>query len=308
MRICGSLFFMKREENGDREGENLTVGAKEAESRMEQSCADDREAEHMPEGEKADQREVLDIAMEAGHILLENGAEIFRVEETIDRICRHFGVESENAFVLSNGIFLTAGSDKEKRFARVRHIPVQGAQLHRVAAVNQLSREIEEGKYDLAQIREKLAQIKVMPGKSNRTKVLMSGMGSASFCLMFGGGLQDCLATFVIGIVLYSYLLTVRGRVSKIVENIGGGVLITVLGLLFVHMPLGMNLGSIISGGIMPLVPGLAFTNGIRDIADGDYISGTVRMIDAILVFLSIAAGVGFVISVYHNLTGGMIL
>lgn len=265
-------------------------------------------AVQMPESKKIDQREVLDVAMEAGQILLENGAEIFRVEETIDRICRHFGVESENAFVLSNGIFLTAGSDKEKRFARVRHIPVQGAQLHRVAAVNQLSREIEEGKYDLCQIEEKLARIKAMPGKSRRTQVFMSGVGSACFCLMFGGGLQDCLATFAIGIILYLYLLAVKGHVSKIVENIGGGMLITVLGLAFILMPLGMNLSSIISGAIMPLVPGLAFTNGIRDIADGDYISGTVRMIDAILVFLSIAAGVGFVISVYHNLTGGIIL
>lgn len=258
--------------------------------------------------EKVDQREVLDVAMEAGHILLENGAEISRVEETIDRICRHFGVESENAFVLSNGIFLTAGSDREKRFARVRHIPVQGAQLHRVAAVNQLSREIEEGKYDLARIEEKLAQIKVMPGKSKKTQVLMSGVGSAGFCLMFGGGPQECLATFLIGIILYLYLLRVKGHASKIVENIGGGMLITVLGLVFIRMPFGMSLGSIISGAIMPLVPGLAFTNGIRDIADGDYISGTVRMIDAILVFLSIAAGVGFVISIYHNLTGGIIL
>ena len=94
---------------------------------------------------KLDQRDVLDAAMTAGHILLENGAEIFRVEETIDRICHHFGVQSENAFVLSNGIFLTSGDEHEKRFARVEHIPVRGAQLHRVAAVNQLSREIEDG-------------------------------------------------------------------------------------------------------------------------------------------------------------------
>ena len=103
---------------------------------------------------KLDQRDVLDAAMTAGHILLENGAEIFRVEETIDRICHHFGVQSENAFVLSNGIFLTSGDEHEKRFARVEHIPVRGAQLHRVAAVNQLSREIEEGKYTLPEIRE----------------------------------------------------------------------------------------------------------------------------------------------------------
>lgn len=255
-----------------------------------------------------DQREVLDIAMEAGHILLENGAEIFRVEETIDRICRHFGVESENAFVLSNGIFLTASSETEKRFARVKHIPVKGAQLHRVAAVNQLSREIEEDRYTLEEIRKRLEEIRVQPGKKPVTQAVMSGVGSSSFCLMFGGNPAECLATFVIGFLLYGYLLTIGNHFSKIIKNIGGGIVITVLSLLFLQLPTTMNMSHMISGAIMPLVPGLAFTNGIRDIADGDYISGTVRMIDAVLVFLSIAAGVGFTISVYHQLTGGAML
>ncbi len=43
----------------------------------------------------------------------------------------------------------------------------------------------------------------------------------------------------------------------------------------------------------MPLVPGVPFTNAIRDIADGDYISGSVRMLDALLIFFCIAIGVG---------------
>lgn len=258
--------------------------------------------------ESIDQREVLDVAMEAGHILLENGAEIFRVEETIDRICRHFGVQSGSAFVLSNGIFLTAGSETEKRFARVLHIPVHGAQLHRVAAVNQLSREIEEGKYDLPQIKKRLAHIRNQPGKSRKTLVLMSGLGSGCFCILFGGNFQESLAAFVIGIVLYLYLLAVNGHFSKIVENIGGGMLITLLSLCLMRLPWTMDMSHMISGAIMPLVPGVAFTNGIRDIADGDYISGTVRMIDAILVFLSIAAGVGFVIGAYHQVMGGALL
>lgn len=266
------------------------------------------ETEKKEDGGRVDQRDVLNAAMEAGHILLENGAEISRVEETIDRICRHFGVESENAFVLSNGIFLTAGNEKEKRFAKVLHIPVQGVQLHRVAAVNQLSREIEENKYELWQVREKLEQIRKQPSKPKRTLVLMSGVGSGCFCMMFGGSPQDCLAAFVIGIFLYFYLLAIGGRFSKIVANIGGGMLITILSMLFMRLPFHMDMSHIISGAIMPLVPGVAFTNGIRDIADGDYISGTVRMIDAILVFLSIAAGVGFIIGAYHQLTGGAIL
>ena len=90
-----------------------------------------------------DDRQVLEVAMEAGHILLENGAEIARVEETMQRISRAFGVESGSFFVLSNGIFTTGGrkdGPSGGQFAHVQHIPVHGARLDKVVAVNQLSR------------------------------------------------------------------------------------------------------------------------------------------------------------------------
>ena len=63
-----------------------------------------------------------------------------------------------------------------------------------------------------------------------------------------------------------------------------------------------------IIGSIMPLIPGVAFTNAIRDIADGDYIAGSVRMMDALLVFFCIAMGVGLVFSLLHRFTGGAFL
>ena len=72
-------------------------------------------------------------------LLLENGAEIFRVEETMDRICRHYGVESASQFILMNYILATAGEGHGHVFAKVRHIPVNGSHLDKVAAVNQLS-------------------------------------------------------------------------------------------------------------------------------------------------------------------------
>ena len=62
--------------------------------------------------EKIENREALDVASLAGDILLASGAEIFRVEETIFRIAHAYGVESSDTFVLSSGIFLTAGSDR----------------------------------------------------------------------------------------------------------------------------------------------------------------------------------------------------
>ena len=91
----------------------------------------------------------LEVASLAGHILLENGAEIARVEETMERIASHYGEESENFFVLSNGIFTTG----ESGYAKVEFIPFKGAQLERVVEVNQISRDIACDRYTLSEAR-----------------------------------------------------------------------------------------------------------------------------------------------------------
>lgn len=257
-----------------------------------------------------DESRVLDVAMEAGHVLLQNGAEISRVEETMDRICRHYGVESGDFFVLSNGIFTTGGRKREGSYARVRHIPVTGARLDKVVAVNQLSREITEGRYEnIEAVAQKLKEIDATPAEKKWLQIVASGMGSGFFCVLAGGGLLDSIAAFITGVVLYVYLLYFGKRhFNKIVCNIFGGMLVVLLCLGCYLLGLGDNLSHMISGAIMPLVPGVAFTNGIRDIADGDYISGAVRMLDAILVFVSIAIGVGVMFSIYNGLTGGIML
>lgn len=256
-----------------------------------------------------EQREVLEAAIQAGHILLENGAEIFRVEDTMDRICCHYGIRSGNSFVLSNGIFTTSGNEREEIFAKVQHIPVSRTHLDRVAAVNQLSREIEKGRLSPVEVKQRLDQIRVLPGKSKTMQILASGIGSACFCYLFGGNLRDSLSAFCSGILLYVYVIYLSDpHLSKIVGNIGGGALVTFLCTVLYLLHFGEHLNFMIIGSIMPLIPGVAFTNAIRDIADGDYISGSVRMMDALLVFFSIAMGVGLVFGLFHRLTGGVLL
>lgn len=225
----------------------------------------------------------------------------------MERICRHFGVRSGSAFVLTNGIFATVGSSNEQFFAKVEHIPVSGTHLYRVAAVNQLSREIEEGRYTVAEVAKRLEEIKNMPGKTKGMQMLASGCGCAAFCYLFGGRGLDSAAAFGAGFFLYLYILYVSGpHMSKIVANISGGALVTFICSLFYAAGVGQNLNFMIIGSVMPLIPGVPFTNAIRDIADGDYISGSVRMMDALLVFFCIAIGVGLGFSVIGHLPGGM--
>ena len=127
--------------------------------------------------------------------------------------------------------------------------------------------------------------------------------------ILFQGGLFDCITAFLAGILYYIFRLYIdRGNMSKITSNLFGGMIITIICLISYHFQIGQHMDAMIAGSIMPLVPGVPFTNSIRDFADGDYISGAVRMLDAVLVFFSIAMGIGFVFLMYHHLLGGNIL
>ena len=157
-------------------------------------------------------KQILDLAMEAGKTLLDAGAEIFRAEETIQRIVKAYGIEKSNAFVMSTGIFLTAENKGQEIYAQVRHIPINSARLNTVAAVNQLSREIVEGRYTVEEAWERLEAIKNMPGKKDFTRILASGVGSASFCYVLGGGIRDAAAAFLAGFLLYVLLVVLEKR------------------------------------------------------------------------------------------------
>ena len=194
----------------------------------------------------------LNVAALAGDILLASGAEIFRVEETINRIAHAYGIDSCDPFVLSSGFFLTADSNSDQNFAWVRHIPLSATRLDRVTAVNQLSREIEHGFYTPEEAYQKLQDIQQMPAKRNLCQILASGVGSGCFCYLFGGDPVDCIVAFIAGLLLYVYLLcVVKGQISKIATNISGGMFVTFIAVLIYQLGLGHHLSEIIIGSII---------------------------------------------------------
>lgn len=249
--------------------------------------------------------DVLEVASEAGHILLENGAEISRVEDTMERISSHYGVHTGHFFVLSNGIFTTSSSNK---YANVEFIPIRGIQLSKVVEVNRLSYRIAADKVSLTQARAELDAIRDEPMKPAWEQIVGSAFGAAGFCAVFGGGFMDCAAAFVVGALLYLFLLFISSRyLSKIVGGICNSLVATLLCLASYRLGFGSSLSNIIIGAIMPLIPGVPFVNGVRDLADSDYIAGTTRLTDAMLGFFCIALGVGTSFVLDGSIFQGMI-
>lgn len=277
-------------------------------------------------------RRALELVTRIGEVLLKNGGEIFRVQQTMQLVAKAYGIPGFQVYVLANGLFVSmqeegrtitrpvesgdaAGQEylfgqehlaSQARLAsQVRYVPLSSVHLGRVAAVNNLSREIVAQKYTVEEASRKIEQIDKLPFTSNAVQTLMSGLGAGAFCILFGGSLLDSAAAFLSGLVLWIFVLflTARGA-NKIMVNILASALVTAMGVLFFHLfSFGDSMDMIVIGSIVPLLPGVPLTNSIRDYLNGDYLSGTIRMIDAVLVACCIALGVGIVLRVFQLVT-----
>lgn len=254
-------------------------------------------------------KEVLSLAVETGDALLRNGAEVYRVEDTVMHILEAYEIEEYDVYVLSNGIFASANENKEDACSMIRHVPLGSTHLGRIAALNQLSREICSHECSLIDAWMRLEECKKIPDTPKRSALFFCGLGCGCFGFLFGGTLLDALAAFFIGLLLKVLLLRLStGKSSKFMINILGSAFVTFLSLLLYSIGLPVLYDKIIIGSIMPLVPGIALTTSIRDFFNGDYLSGAIHMIDAILTAFCIAVGVGTIMTVYHSLMGGVLL
>lgn len=240
-----------------------------------------------------DTKEILTLAVEVGEAMLRCGAEIYRVEDSVIRILEAFGLDDFDAYVLSNGIFASANEKQEDACSVVRYVPLSAMHLGRLAALNQLTRDICAHTCSVTEATQRLEACKKVPSYSYRLQLFACGIGCAAFTLMFGGHLTDAVYAFVIGLFEQMALVFCKKRkVSRFLTNIYVSLFISLLSL-----PVAANLlpflhDKIVIGAIMPLVPGVALTTSIRDFYNSDYLSGTIHLIDALLTALCIAVGI----------------
>ena len=246
-----------------------------------------------------DNEGAVDLAFRMGSVLLENGAEISRVQETSERVAKAYGVDDMGVYVLSNALFASGSDSGEIRRTAVRYVRSSSIHFARICAVNNLSREIADGRYSVAEANKKLDEIENIPPVKNSVLVAACGIGSACFCFIFGGSISDSLSALAVGLIVQLILnLSEKNKWSKIFSNIIASAAAALFTLALVLLGLGQNTDAIMAGAVIRLVPGVAMTTAIRDFFNSDYLSGTIRMIDAVLVGGSIAVGVGVVFKI----------
>lgn len=238
----------------------------------------------------------LDCFLLAGKIMMESGAETYRIEDTMIRMAASQKMMDCHCFITPTGIMFSPSDELATRFVRINN---RRTDLEQVALVNAVSRKLVAGELTLQQAYEEMQRIDqndyMFP---LQLQVLAAAMASGCFLILLGGGWADLPFAFLIGGTAFYIveMILEKTRVKFFAEFIGA-LAIGASASLVIYAGLGQDLDTIIIGSVMPLVPGLLITNAVRDLMAGHFVSGLSKGAEAFLTAFAIGAGIALVLS-----------
>ena len=246
------------------------------------------------------------LAIRAGTIMMKSGAEIYRVEDTIERICRACGIEYVNVFATPTGVFVSTDNEESSNTVTyIKRVRSSETNLTRISKVNQFSRTFTTTDMTVEEGEKILDDIENSKPYPFWIRALSAAMVTACFSVIFGGGALDFCVTVIVGLMCY--------MISRFLEKYDINFFIrgfcccafaTFCALVAAASINGVSYAPVISGCIMLFVPGIAITNSIRDFLSGNMLAGVARLTEAIIIGVSLAAGAGVVLEIWYMMGG----
>ena len=237
-------------------------------------------------------QELLKSAMDIGEQMLLSGAEVHRVEDSIKRICHAGGATRTDVFIITSSMVLTVHDGDGRAYTETRRINSLGTDYEALDKLNSLSRKICSENLASDEINAELDRIKDRKRYPLWIEFIAYAFVGAAFTLFFGGTLPQAVVALFIGAALRGtvYAAEKIARNTVFLKFISSFALAT-LAHLSVRLGIVPSPDEIIIGNIMLLIPGIGFTNALRDLFMGDSIAGSLRLLEAVLSAAAIAAG-----------------
>ena len=252
-----------------------------------------------------DHNTLLDMATDLGYELAMCGAETFRVEESVSRVLAAYGVESE-VFAIPNYLIVSILTEDGTPITRMRRIGTHGNDLDSVEKFSGLSRaycnrkpEPKEGLKWLDLVRSQKVKY------SLPMEYLGYFIGAGGFGLLFGGSWIDAICAGICGMIVgFINGILEKQKANPFFRTIAASFVMALAVYALGAVGICLNPDAATIGALMILVPGLLFTNAMRDIIYGDTNSGINRIVQVFLTAIAIALGTAVAWSLASKLWG----
>ncbi len=237
-------------------------------------------------------KEALICAMDIGEQMLVCGAEIRRVEDSMERMCYALGAKRIDVFIITSSMVVTVHDANGDAFTQTRRVLNIGTDIEKLHRLNELSREICRGILSVEEIRAKFDAVMQSKPYPFWAECIAYAVIAGAFTLFFGGNWIESIVSLIVGaVVRFVVLLADKSAMNKIFAKFLCCFAATAMAFIAVRLDIIKTVDMIVIGNIMTLIPGIGLTNALRDLFTGDSISGLLRSIEAVLIALAISAG-----------------
>lgn len=246
---------------------------------------------------REDLEHALAAALDVGEMMLTSGAEVNRVENTIQRMMQAYGCNRVDVFTIPSNIVVSVQTAEDVVLTQTRRIVNYETDMYKIERCNALSRRVCAQPPTVQELRAVVEEIRQEKGYSQGVKFVTYGVISAAFSVFFGGSWLDGVAAFLCGLLLYvSVEACGRLKVQRIILNLVCSAIVGLGAVFLISCGIGQSVDKIIIGNIMLLIPGIALTTSVRDMISGDTVSGMLGLCEALIRALAIAAGFALVL------------
>lgn len=235
--------------------------------------------------------EILCTALDVGEHILRHGGEVYRVEDTINRICRSYGAKHVEVFCITSVIISAIRMPNGEYSSQIRRVYDTDNDLFKLEKLNAVSRKLCKETPSRKIAMEIIDEAKKATPYSKYISYLGACIAVSAFAMFFGGSYRDAIAGALVEIIVLFAGELIPKHLNKIAITTIQAFLAGVLSIFSVYIGLAQNTDKVMIGTIMILIPGIAFGNSIRDIFNGDLISGALRLFHSVIVALAIAFG-----------------
>ena len=245
---------------------------------------------------EADQ--ALHLAVSLGTMLLVNGAEINRVEDSMRRVLAAYGAIEPEVFTISSCIIVSVLQEGGQATTRLKRITSRSTDMEKFARLNALSRRLVREKPPYEEAIAALNEILKTPAYPPFVSVFGFFIAAGMFTMLFGGAWRDgFFSGFCALTAWFVVFVAMRLQLHPFLRNIIVSGLSAFLAGAFHRVFPDAKMDLIIIGTFMLQVPGVLMTNGVRDILSGDYIAGFLSLMEAGMVAIAMAIGAAFGLS-----------
>lgn len=231
---------------------------------------------------------ILDI----GESMLKSGAENFRLEDSLYRMCKSYGFVRYDVFVIPSNIQITVETPEGEFITQVRKIESFDMHFDRLDYLNDLCRYVCRNTPDETELRQRYEEVLSRPPQRWFTHYIASIMGGTGFAVFFGSNFEDAIVAVIVSLMIAIVGKWLSEREPNLMAyNLILSFLAEVIIIVSTRNGLGSHPERIMIGIVMLLISGLSTTNGIREILQRDYISGAINIMNSILGAAGIACG-----------------